>query len=241
MLIILLELTCTCSLVREQVIVRLSDLVLCSTLDLLPENLSVGLVVCEEVVNDHLLGRLAHPLEQREVTELVRLEDFEHFNWLVTDVLDKMAHVARDDTNIARDIVESAGGTLRGEDGDTATSLEEERPLVGVRVPVHLANGAGLDRDVGSGYGLGDGKVLGVGNADLSAAGLLGLLVEHAVRELVLRLLDILASGLLIVDGSCHPALENVLLALGDVGKDLGCQVEVLGDDGLWRVCYSEC
>ena len=47
--------------------------------------------------------------------------------------------------------------------------------------------------------------------------------------ELVVRLLDILALGRLVLDGAGHRALEDVLFAGGEVVEELGGEVEVLG------------
>lgn len=215
------------------------DLVLLGILDLLPELLTSLLVVGEQVVQDQPLGSLAHPLEEGEVSELVGAEDLEHLDGLVANVLDKVAHVAGDDADVAGDVVESAGGSLGGEDGDTSASTDEEGPLVGVGVPVHLPDRTGLDDGVGGSHGLGDGEVLGVGDADMASGGLLGLLFEHLVGELVLGLLDVLALGGLILNGAGHRALENVLLAGGEVVKQLGGEVEVFGNDGLGGVRYK--
>lgn len=213
------------------------NLVLLRILDLLPELLTSLLIVSEQVVQDQSLGSLAHPLEERKVSELIGAENLEHLDGLVANVLDEMAHVAGHDADVAGNVVESAGSALGGEDGDTGASADEEGPLVGVGVPVHLADRAGLDDGVGGGHGLGDGEVLGVGDADVAAGGLLGLLVEHLVGELVLGLLDVLALGGLVLDGAGHGALENVLFAGGEVVKQLGGEVEVFGNDGLGRVC----
>lgn len=191
------------------------------------------------MVQDQSLGSLAHPLEERKVSELVGAEDFEHLDGLVANVLDKVAHVAGDNADVAGDVVESAGGALGGEDGDTSASTNEEGPLVGVGVPVHLTDRTGLDDGVGGSHGLGDGEVLGVGDAHMASGGLLGLLVEHLVGELVLGLLDVLALGGLILDGARHGALENVLLAGGEVVKHLGGEVEVFGNDRLGGVRYK--
>ena len=59
-------------------------------------------------------------------------------------------------TNIAGLVVERPRIGLRSEDRHARLALEEERPLVLRRVPVHLANGARLDSDLGDGDGLGD-------------------------------------------------------------------------------------
>lgn len=213
---------------REEIGVGLRDLVLGGALDLVPKDLAVLGVVGKQVVNDHLLGRLAHPLEQREVAELVGLEDLEHLNGLVANVLDKVAHVAGHDADVAGHVVKGAGGALGTKDGDAGAALDEEGPLVGVGVPVHLTDGSRLDGDVGGGHGLGNGEVLGVGDAHLASCGLLWLLLQHAMREVVLGLLDILAARLLVANRTGKGALEDVLLAVGNVREDLGCQVKVL-------------
>lgn len=221
---------------RDLVIRVLGDGVLGRALDLGEELLGVLRVALEQVVGDHALRGLAEPLEEGEVAELVGAEDLEHLDGLVADVLDKVAHVARDDADVAGHVVEGAGGALGGEDGDSRAAADEEVPFVGVGVPVHLAQGAGLDDGVGGGHGLGDGEVLGVGDAHLTARGDDGLLGEHLVGEVVLGLLDVLAGGPLVIDGAWVGALEDVLLALGQVGEDLWGEVEVLGDDRLGRV-----
>lgn len=212
------------------------NLVLLGVLDLLPELLTSLLVVGKEVVQDKSLRSLTHPLEEGEVTELVGAEDLKHLNGLVANVLDKVAHVAGDDADVTGDVVKGTGGTLGGEDGDTGAAADEEGPLVGVGVPVHLADRAGLDDGVGSSHGLGDGEVLGVSDAHLTTGGLLGLLVQHLVGELVVGLLDVLALGRLVLDGAGHRALEDVLLAGGEVVEELRSEVEVFGDDGLGGV-----
>lgn len=221
---------------RGLVIRVLGDGVLGGALDLGEELLRVLGVALEQVVGDHALRGLAEPLEEGEVAELVGAEDLEHLDGLVADVLDKVAHVARDDADVTGDVVEGAGGALGGEDGDARATPDEEVPLVRVGVPVHLAQGAGLDDGVGGGHGLGDGEVLGVGDAHLTTRGDDWLLGEHLVGEVVLGLLDVLAGGPLVIDGARVGALEDVFLALGQVGEDLWGEVEVLGNDRLGRV-----
>lgn len=192
------------------------------------------------MIDDHLLGRLPHPLEQGEVAELIGAEDLEHLHGLISDVLNEVAVITRHNANVARHIIESAGSAFGGEDGYASAAFQEEGPLISVGVPVHLPDRARLNRDMGGGHGLGDLEVLGVGYAHFSPARLLGLLLHHAVGEVVLGLLHALASWSLLVDRARIGALENVLLTLGDVGEDLGRQIEVLGDDGLGRVSYCE-
>ena len=156
------------------------------TLDLVPEDFAILRVVLEQVVDNKLLWRLAHPLEEGEVSELVGLEHLEHLNRLVANVLDEVTHISWDNAHIAGHVVECPSGALGCEDGYSASTPNEKVPLVRIGVPVHLPDGAGLDGDVRSCYGLGDGEVLRVSNPNLAAAGDLGILLEHAVAEVVL-------------------------------------------------------
>lgn len=188
------------------------------------------------MVSDHSLWCLTKPLEQGKIPKLVRPKHLEHLDRLVTDILHKVAHIPGDDADITRDVIKRPGGPLGGEDGDTGFTTDEEIPLVGVGVPMHLPQRAGLDNGVGGGDGLGDGEVLGVGDADLAARGLDGVLGEHLVAKVQLGLFDILAARALILNRTGVAPLEDVFLARGQVGKYLGVEVEVLGDDRLWRV-----
>ena len=96
-------------------------------------------------------------------------------------------------------------------------------------MPVHFADGAGLDVEMRCGDGLGDGEVGGVGDADLTTCRVNGFLVEHLVGELELGLLVTLAvAGDLLLDGTWIRALEDVLLLLGDGVEDFGGDAEVL-------------
>jgi hypothetical protein len=56
------------------------------------------------------------------------------------------------------------------------------------------------------------------------------------MRKLLITPLDLLPLWLLVLDAPRHGALEDVFLARGQVGEDLGGEVEVLGQDGLGRV-----
>ena len=76
-------------------------------------------------------------------------------------------------------------------------------------------------------------------DADLAAGGLLGLLIQEPVGEVVLGLLDVAALGGFLVDGARDRALENVFLLLGKVVEDFGGEVEILGDDFLGSVLRS--
>ncbi len=189
------------------------------------------------MVGHHPLGRLTHPLKQREILEFLRLEDLEHFNrLLVAQVLDEVTHVAGDDTNVAGHVVERPGGAVGGEDGDTSAALDEEGPFIGVGVPVHLAHGARSDVQVSGGDGLGDGEVGRVGDADQTARGVEGFLVEHLVGELQFGLFHVGAFGFFVLDGARQGALEDVFLLFGDRLEDFGRELEVLGQNGLGGV-----
>ena len=74
----------------------------------------------------------------------------------VADVLDVVAHRGGHVRDIARLVVERPRVGLRGEDRHARLALEEERPLVLRRVPVHLADRARLGGDLGDGDSLGD-------------------------------------------------------------------------------------
>lgn len=159
------------SLIRcRYLVVRIgeSHFVLLCTLDLTPEDLAVLRVVLEQMVDNHLLRRLAHPLEEREISELVRAEDLEHFDRFVPNILNKMTHISRHDAYVARNVVERSSAAFGGEDGDASSAPDEEVPLVGVRVPMHLAQRTGLDEDVGCRHRFGYRKVLGVCDTNLA-------------------------------------------------------------------------
>lgn len=176
------------------------------------------------MIRDLLPRRLAHPLEEREVVELVGAEDLQDLERLVVaQVLDEVAHVPGHDADVPGHVVERAGVAFRGEDGDAGATADEEGPLVRVGVPVHLAHGAGVDVEVGGCDGLGDGEVGGVGDADLAAGCVPGFLVEHLVGESLLGLLVARAVGGFLLDGAGHGALEDVLLGLWEVVEDFGC------------------
>lgn len=116
-----------------------------------------------------------------------------------------MAHVARHDTNVACHVVEGACVALGGEDGDASAALLEVRPvstlsvlahtgriirihvpLIGIRVPVHLAHRTRLNVKVCGCDRLGDGEVLAVHDAGFSTATLNCRGVKHMMSVLVL-------------------------------------------------------
>ena len=96
---------------------------------------------------------------------LTSAEDFQNFKRLViAKVLDEVAHIARHNANVTSHVIECACVAFGGEDGDSSATLDEERPvaslstcdlhkpesvfhlpLIGIRVPVHLAHRTGLD------------------------------------------------------------------------------------------------
>lgn len=215
---------------------RVCNFVLDGSLDLFPEFVTSFLVILEERIDNHASGCLAHPLEQGEVTEGISTEDLKHLKRLVADILNEMAHVLGYDADISSDVVECTSIALGGEYCNTRAATDKVRPFISNWVPVHLAKSSRLNDGVCGRHGLGDGEVACVGDADLAAGGHLGLLVEHAVGELVFGLLDILASRSLVRDGARFGALEDVLLFLGEVVEELGGEMEVFGNNGLWCV-----
>lgn len=75
-------------------------------------------------------------------------------------------------------------------------------------MPVHLTHGAWLDVQVTSSNGLGDGEVLAVHNARLTAAALVGGSIEHVMGVLVLGLFE--RRWLLLVDALGYRAWKIV-------------------------------
>lgn len=87
----------------------------------------------KQMVLDQSLRRLAQPLEQTEILELVGPENLEHLNVLVVGkVLDEMSHVPWHNAHVAGLVVEGAGGTLGSEDRDACAAFDEVGPFVGV-------------------------------------------------------------------------------------------------------------
>lgn len=191
--------------------------------DSLEELLRALGVIREDVVGHHAPGRLTHPLEKRKVLELVGLEDLEHLDrFVVAEVLDEVAHVARDHAHVARDVVEGPGGAVGGENRDARAALDEKRPFVRVGVPVHFAHRARADVEVSRGDGLADGEVGRVGDSDQPACRVERFLVEHLVRELEFGFLDVGASRFFVFDRPRKGALEDVFLGLGDRVEHFG-------------------
>jgi hypothetical protein len=141
--------------------------------------------------------------------------------------------VLEDHGNITGLVVERPRAAVGCEDGDAGLAADEERPLVRVRVPVHLAERARVDDDVGGRHGLGHGEVGAVDDADLAAVELDGLLLEEAVGEAVLR-----GDHLLTIrfEGAGDGALEDVLLLLREGVEGASVHAEVLGEDVLGSV-----
>ena len=117
-----------------------------------------------------------------------------------------MTHVSWDNTNIARHVVKRARIAFGGEDGDTSTATDEERPvtssasrshncdealimnvpLVGIGMPVHLAHCTWLDIQMTGRDSLGDWEVLAVHNASFASTAYVRWCVEHVVGVLML-------------------------------------------------------
>lgn len=169
------------------------------------------------------------PLLKTEILELRCLKDFQEFQLFISDILNVVSHALRYNANISGHVVERARSVGGGEDSDASSATNEERPLVGVWVPVHLADAVGLHCDMCGGDGLADGEVTGVGNADLASGGLDRVLSEHLVCEAMSRLLD--PNRTLLVNWPGHRTLEDVAFGGGDVVKYAGVEAEVFGKD----------
>ena len=123
----------------------------------------------EQMLRHVPLRRSRQPLFETEILELRSLEDLQEFQVFIPNILNVVSHVLRYDANVSRQVVESARSVGWGEDCDASSPTDEEGPLVGVRVPVHLADAVGLHYDMCGGDGLADGKITGVCDADLTS------------------------------------------------------------------------
>ncbi len=137
--------------------------------------------------------------------------------------------------DIARLEVECAGQPRAGEYSHPAETGDVVLPLVVGRVPVQLAQAAGLDLHEGGGDGGGRLEDRGVDDADGPAGEPLRRLCEHPVFEGA----GYVAGGAddpVGVHARRHLTLEDVLLLLGHVGHLLWRPAEVLGEDALGGV-----
>lgn len=153
--------------------------------------------------------------------QLTCSENLQHLQWLIiTQVLDEVAHVARNDAHIAGHVVESAGVALGRENGDSCSAADEERPtttsvrvpgrpsgrdipFICIWVPVHLSHRAGFNIKMRSRDGLGDWEVsLAVHNTSFPSTALFCGSLQHVVCVLVLGLLERLRG--LLLDTSWH-------------------------------------
>lgn len=98
-----------------------------------------------------------------------------------------------------------------------------DTPLIGIRVPVHLAHGTRLDIQMTSSDRLGNWEVLAVNDARFTATSLLRWSFKHVVGVLVLRFLE--CGWLFLIDAfryrtwnhvsQNHPGNSNPLTNLG--------------------------
>ena len=122
----------------------------------------------EQMVPHEPFWSLSEPLEEREVLELVCAENLQYFQWfIVAQVLDEVTcttvssrkgrflrswsfptHVLRHNAHISCGVVEGPCVTLSAKDGYTRSPSDEERPLISVRVPMHLTQSSRLDIEV---------------------------------------------------------------------------------------------
>ena len=117
---------------------------------------------------------------------MVRLQHLDENEVDVARVLDVVAVRLGEVRDVARAEVERRGRVRRREQRPTALALDEEAPLVARRVPVDLAQGAGLHGHQGGREVGGDGEGQRVDDLDAAAGhlvcGLLGEVVRVALR-----------------------------------------------------------
>jgi hypothetical protein len=108
------------------------------------------------------------PLVERDVLERAGGEHLQENDIGVASVLDIMAGVGGNITNVIWVEVNGPGIVDREEDSHAALAGDPELPLGGVRMPVELAHTAGLDRDQAGREASGERKVAGINDADLA-------------------------------------------------------------------------
>src|SRR5207237_9450799 len=108
---------------------------------------------------------------------------------LIVAVVDRLAHVARNVSDVTRLVVERAGLTAGGEDAHAPLAGEIVLPFVGVRVPMKLADRARFDFDSRGRDRFRHAEIARVGDADRTASRLGRLLRQHMPRVRLPRLL----------------------------------------------------
>src|SRR5438105_13467627 len=86
-----------------------------------------------------------HPLRQRDVRVMIGAEQGKEDEWLIACVLDIVAHVARNVSDVTRLVVERAGLAAGGEDAHAHLAGEIILQLDGGRLRMTLAYRARLD------------------------------------------------------------------------------------------------
>lgn len=102
---------------------------------------------------------------------VVAFEHFEEGEFGVAGIFDVVAHGFGDVGDVASIEVHGSSIALSGEEGESSLAFDEVEPFIGVGVPVHFAEAAGVEFDEGCGYGLGNGEVGRVDDAGLAAGG----------------------------------------------------------------------
>ena len=102
----------------------------------------------------HLVGHAGDPLIERDILVAAGLEHFEEDEVFRAGVFDAVAGHAGHVAYIVGVEVHGAGFGSGGHDGHAALAAYPVLPLAYVGVPVHLANGAGLEGDHGCGDSL---------------------------------------------------------------------------------------
>ena len=104
---------------------------------------------------DQLRRRESQPLIERDVGEVVALEDLQEPQRRVAGVLDVVTHGEGDVADIVGLEIECARLAGRREHAHACLALDVVLPFVGIRMPVQLAHPAGLDLDQRRRDGLG--------------------------------------------------------------------------------------
>src|SRR5258708_248627 len=142
-----------------------------------------------------------------------------------------MSETLLDKGHVAGSELFGGDAAVRAENGHARAAFDVVLPLVGVWVPMHLADRArlevlqragerGLDREFFGGY-----------DADLTAR--VNVRLDLAEAELVRELVGVRgAAPQILRDAGRHLAKPDVHLALGNATDNFGRETEVLGGDG---------
>ncbi len=176
---------------------------------------------------------MRQPIRQRDILEAVAPEHLQEYEVGVAGIADEVAERFLHIADIAG--LEVLGHDLRTgvEHRHRALPGDVILPFVGIGMPMHLAQGAGMERHQRRGDGLRRLEIAAVGDACLTAGGLAGR--RHAA-ELERRRDRHLAGGagrlrLVGRERARHLTLEDVEVVQGDVFEGVGRHPEVERQD----------